>query len=80
MPQPGDPDELRSRVVVDGVMDLTLTNDEVKTLRWWLRDYLPELKFEVARTDAKEILHILVQRRTLCERLLHLLDEAFIQG
>jgi hypothetical protein len=34
-----------------------------------LHDYLPGLKFEVARTDQKEILHVLVKRQNLCERL-----------
>ena len=51
-------------------MDLRLNDDEVQTLRGLLRDYLPELKFEAARADAKEIRHVLFKRQTLCERLL----------
>jgi hypothetical protein len=51
-------------------MDLTLSDDEVVTLRGLLQDYLPELKFEVARTELKDFRHILVQRQNLC-----LLDE-----
>jgi len=53
-------------------MTLSLTDEEVQVLRQWLRDYLPELKYEVARThaDAGEIRHALAQRQTLCERLL----------
>jgi hypothetical protein len=51
-------------------MDITLNDDEVVTFRALLRDYLPELKFEVARTDSHELRHVLVKRQDLCERLL----------
>jgi len=51
-------------------MDITLTDDEVETLRGLLHDFLPELRFEVARTHEKELLHVLVKRQTLCEQLL----------
>jgi hypothetical protein len=57
-------------------MDLTLSDDEVVTLRGLLQDDLPELKFEVARTELKDFRHILVQRQNLCERLLDELSEA----
>jgi hypothetical protein len=50
-------------------MNLQLNNDEVQVLREMLHDYLPGLRFEVARTDAPEIRHALVIRQTLCERL-----------
>ncbi|HMF96921.1 MAG TPA: hypothetical protein VKE96_21630 [Vicinamibacterales bacterium] len=51
-------------------MTLTLTDDEVQTLRGLLHDYLPGLKFEAARSEGREIRHALVERQTLCERLL----------
>ena len=51
-------------------MDIKLSDDEAQTLRGLLQDSLPELKFEVARTDSKEFRHILVKRQELCERLL----------
>ena len=57
-------------------MDVTLSDDEVQTFRELLHDYLPGLKFEVARTDAREIRHVLVQRQELCERLIGQLDAA----
>ena len=50
-------------------MELTLTDDEARTLRALLQDYLPGLRFEAARTDGAELRHVLVERQTLCERL-----------
>jgi len=57
-------------------MTITLTDDEVSTLQGLLQDRLPALEFEVARTDAKDVRHILVKRQELCERLLNELNEA----
>ena len=51
-------------------MNVQLSDEEVQTLRSLLHDYLPGLKFEVARTDEKQMLHALVKRQTLCERLI----------
>jgi hypothetical protein len=58
-----------------GFMDLMLNDDDVRTLRALLHDYLPELKWDAARADAPEIRHALVKRQTLCERLLEQLRE-----
>jgi hypothetical protein len=53
-------------------MQLTLTEDEVRTLRDILHDYLPDLRREAAGTDiaSRELRHELVRREDLCERLL----------
>ena len=56
-------------------MRIDLTDDEARTLGTMLRDYLPALRREVARTDQHEFRHDLVMRQDLCERLLGLLDE-----
>jgi hypothetical protein len=56
-------------------MNLTLSADAQRLLRELLRDDLPDLKFEVARTDASELRHVLVERQTLCERLIAQLDD-----
>lgn len=53
-------------------MQLTLSNDEARTLRDILHDYLPDLRREAAGTDlaSRELRHELVKREELCERLL----------
>ena len=56
-------------------MRIDLTDTEARTLGTMLRDYLPSLRWEVARTDSHEFRHELVLRQDLCERLLGLLDE-----
>jgi len=50
-------------------MELRLSGDEVSILYGLLHDYLPELKFEAARTEAEDIRRVLLARQTLCERL-----------
>lgn len=53
-------------------MQLTLSDEEARTLRHLLHDYLPDLRREAAGTDiaARELRHELVKREELCERLL----------
>jgi len=57
-------------------VELTLTDDEARALRALLQDYLPGLRFEVARTHGAELRHVLVERQTLCERLVDRLTPA----
>ena len=51
-------------------MQLQLTNQEAHDLHDLLHDYLPALRREVSRTDAKAFRHMLAQRLDLAERLL----------
>jgi hypothetical protein len=57
-------------------MHLELTDEETRTLRELLHDYLPELRLEVARTDAREMRLLLLKRQELAERLLAQLEQA----
>jgi hypothetical protein len=57
-------------------MHLDLTDDEALTLRDLIRSYLPDLRREVARTDAHDYRHDLVKRQDLCEKLLAGLDQS----
>jgi hypothetical protein len=57
-------------------MQLNLTDDEAHSLRNVLHDYLPTLRMEVARTDAREFRHELAKRQDVVERVLELLEQA----
>jgi hypothetical protein len=56
-------------------MRLELTEEDTATLRSLLHNYLPDLRREVAGTDARDLRHELVKRQDLCERLLAHLGE-----
>ena len=56
-------------------MQIDLTEDEVETFRTMLREYLPPLRREIARTESHDFRHGLILRQDLCERLLGLLAE-----
>jgi len=57
-------------------MTIQLKDDEARTLRDMLEEFLPELKYEAARTEEKQLRHILYQRQELVERLVELLPAA----
>lgn len=59
-------------------MQLSLNEDETRTLRVLLHDYLPELRREVARTEVRDFRHELLKRQELCERLLDLLEHSVV--
>jgi hypothetical protein len=56
-------------------MDITLSDEDMQTMRGLSQDSLPQLRFEVARTDSREIRHLL-KRQELCERLLDAIGAA----
>ena len=51
-------------------MQVELTAEEATTLQALLRDYIPDLKREIARADDRRFRHQLVLREELCERLI----------
>jgi hypothetical protein len=51
-------------------MQLTLSDDDARTLHDLLDEHLRDLRREVARTDAKEFRHALVLRQELLERVI----------
>ncbi len=55
-------------------MQLDLTDDDARTLRAVFHDYLPGLRMEVARTDARDFRHEMEKRLEVCERLLEQLE------
>jgi hypothetical protein len=56
-------------------VQLTLTEDDARILRDFLSDHMQALQFEVARTETKDLRHVLVARQELIERILGLLQQ-----
>jgi hypothetical protein len=55
-------------------MHLDLSEDEARTLHDLLHDVLPDLRREVAATDARELRHVLLQRQEVCERVTAMIE------
>ena len=55
-------------------MNIALTEEEARTLRQFLHDHLPDIRREVAGTDAREMRQVLSKRLELCERILSELE------
>jgi hypothetical protein len=51
-------------------MQLTLSEHEAELLGGLLRDHLPELQREAARTEQRDLRHVLIEREELVRRLL----------
>lgn len=56
-------------------MNLDLVEKDARTLQAFLRDSLPALRREVARTDQRDVRHLLAEREDLCDRLLLQLNQ-----
>lgn len=56
-------------------MNLELSDKDARTLQAYLRDVLPSLRREVARTDQRDMRHLLAEREELCEQLLVQLNQ-----
>jgi hypothetical protein len=57
-------------------MQIDLDEADWSTIRHVLHDYLPQLRREIAHTDAADFRHALVKREEACEHLLALLEQA----
>jgi hypothetical protein len=55
-------------------MQLSLSDEDARTLRDLLSDHLRDLRLEVARTEAKDFRHVMLLRQELVERLLAQLE------
>lgn len=57
-------------------MQVEMNDEEWHTMRLLLRDYVPQLQREVARTEDHDFRHELVKRQEVAEHLLDVLNEA----
>jgi arsenate reductase-like glutaredoxin family protein len=55
-------------------MELLLNDEDARTLRDFLRDHFHDLQLEVARTETKDLRHLLLARQELIKRLLVEMD------
>lgn len=55
-------------------MHLNLSDEEALTLGTLLRDYLPQLRMEVARTEARDFRREMIKRQDVCERVIAALE------
>src|SRR6266508_36530 len=64
--------------VREAIMQLALNDADAQALQAILRDYLPGLRREAARTSlaSRELRHELYMRQDLCERLVADLEQA----
>lgn len=56
-------------------MELKLTEKDARALRDFFRDHLHTLKFEVARTDVKDLRRKFLDQQDIVERLLDQLEQ-----
>jgi hypothetical protein len=59
-------------------MQIDLSDEESRTLREILHDFLPDLQREVSRTEAHDMRRHLLKRQELCERLMAQLDRVAV--
>lgn len=55
-------------------MELTLSDDDARTLGAFLHDHFRDLQLEIARTDVKAFRQGLLRRREAIERVLEQID------
>ena len=51
-------------------MQITLSDEETAIFQGLLADFLPEIRREAARTEQRDLRHLMVRRQELVERLL----------